>query len=214
MPNSTGPQESTEPQSHSGEPKRSDKLRKGAQSHHKASHIVDTFLLWESSIKRFLSRFLYRPEDVDELAQETFLSAYDTCERSDIQSPKAYLFRVAKNMALKELNRKSSRLTEYLEDAVAVDESVLDGAGSVEDELIAQQKIAMYCEAIATFPPQCRKVFLMRKVHAHSHREIAQALNISVSAVEKHVSLGVAKFDAYLQEHGSYSAGVKPRELS
>ena len=165
----------------------------------KESGIVDTFLNYESAIKRFLGRILYRPEDVDEIAQETFLKAYSAKHKSEIQSPKAYLFRVAKNIALRELTRKSAKMTDYLEDALAKDDGVICGLDSLEDELMAEQKISDYCSAVVNMPPQCRKVFLMRKVHAKSHKEIATCLNISTSAVEKHIANGVKKFDAYMQ---------------
>ena len=169
-------------------------------SNDKKDHgIIDTFIHYESAIKRFLGRILYRPEDVDEIAQETFLKAYSAKHKSDILSPKAYLFRVAKNIALRELTRKSVKMTDYLEDAIASDEGVMGGVDSLEDEVIAQQKVSSYCGAIVSMPPQCRKVFLLRKVHAKSHKEIAESLQITVSAVEKHIATGVKKFDAYMQ---------------
>jgi RNA polymerase sigma-70 factor (ECF subfamily) len=167
--------------------------------HKKDNGIADTFITCESAIKRFLGRFLYRPEDVDEIAQETFLKAYSAKHRREVQSPKAYLFRVARNIALRELTRKSAKMTDYLEDALVKDESVMGGVDSVEDEIIAQQKISHYCDAVASMPPQCRRVFLLRKVQAKSHKEIAATLNISVSAVEKHIANGVKKFDAFMQ---------------
>lgn len=38
--------------------------------------IYAAFVDNESALKRFLGRFLYSPEDVDDMAQETFLRAY------------------------------------------------------------------------------------------------------------------------------------------
>lgn len=183
----------------------------------KPGSLEETFLRFEVSIKRFLGRFLYRSEDVDEIAQETFLRAYDASQQREIQSPKSYLFQVAKNIALKELTRKSARMTDYLEDAIAANEQVLDGADSLEDELIAQQKISGYCDAIASLPPQCRKVFMLRKVQAMSHKDIAAAMNISISSVEKHMALGIVKFETYMQERENkeqqqYETGYPSKE--
>jgi RNA polymerase sigma factor (sigma-70 family) len=166
----------------------------------KASGMTSAFLVCESALKRFLSRFFYRPEDVDELAQETFLRAFDASKTTDVQSPEAYLFRVAKHIALKELDRKSTKMTDYLEEALEHD--ALEGNATIEQELMAEQKIASYCAAIATLPPQCRKVFLMRKVQAKSYREIAQTLNISLSAVEKHIAKGMNRFDDHMKNQG------------
>jgi len=54
-------------------------------------------------------------------------------------------------------------------------------------------------------PAQCRKVYLLRKVHGLSHKEISDRLEISISAVEKHILRGVLKCRAYVKEreHGS-----------
>ena len=167
--------------------------------------IVGTFLSYEASIKRYLTRFLYRSEDVDEVAQETFLMAYDAERKRAINSPKAYLFQVAKSIALRELTRKSAKMTDYLEDALVKDDCLLGGNDSLEDEIMAQQKLKAYCGAIASMPMQCRKVFLMRKLQGKSHREIAEALSVSTSAVEKHIANGVKKFDLYMRELESQS---------
>ena len=156
------------------------------------------FVMCESTLKRFLGRFFYRPEDVDDFVQETFLRAYNASKSTDIRKPEAYLFRIAKYLALKELDLKSHKLTDFLEEVT--DQESLPGANSVEEELMAEQQIMRYCNAIATLPPQCRKIFLMRKVQARSYREIADILGISLSAVEKHVAKGIKRFDDYMAE--------------
>ena len=102
------------------------------------SKLFDVYQGCEASLKRFLHRFSSRPEDIDEMAQETFLRAFDIEINQEIKSPKAYLFRVARNIALRELSKKSRQLTDYLEESV--DESILGRADSSEEELIAQQK--------------------------------------------------------------------------
>ena len=149
--------------------------------------VYAAFVENESALKRFLGRFLYKPEDVDDMAQETFLRAYSATDGHEIDSPKAYLFKVARTMAYKELSRSSRRLTDYLEDSLEGDPA---GVVQLEEEMVAQQKIQIYCEAIAQLPSQCRRIFLMRKVQAMSYKNIANELGISVSAVEKQVAIG------------------------
>jgi RNA polymerase sigma factor (sigma-70 family) len=159
------------------------------------SGIYESFLESESAIKRFLRRFLYKSEDIEEIAQETFLRAYKATQGREIDSPKAYLFQVARSLAYGELSRKSRKLTDYLEEAVETDAQHSD---QLEDEYAAQQKISLYFEAIAELPPQCRRVFLMRKVQAMPYKSIAQQLEISVSAVEQHIALGSRRCKHYL----------------
>jgi len=161
------------------------------------SAMLEVYLSCETSLKRFLFGFSRKPEDVDELAQETFLRTCVVERTAEIKSPKAYLFRVARNIALRELTKKNRQLTDYLEESV--DEQPLDSEASLEEELIAQQKLKHCCEAIADLPEQCRRVFLLRKVHALSHKEISVQLGISISTVEKHIAKGVDRYTHYIQ---------------
>ena len=170
------------------------------------ANIYAAFLQNESSIKRFIRRFLYKSEDIDEIAQETFLRAYRATGDRDVESPKAYLFQVARSLAYNELARKTRRLTDYLEEATEVDVS---SHQSLEEELSAQQKITLYFEAISDLPPQCRKVFLMRKVQAMPHQAIADALGISTSAVEKNIARGTERCKQFMAHREAAEQGLE-----
>lgn len=170
----------------------------------KASKLYDAYIACEMPLRRFLGRFCARTEDIEDLAQEAFLRAFDAELEVEIRSPKAYLFRVARNMALRELGKKSRQLTDYLEEAT--DSETLASEGSAEQELIAQQKLQQCCSAIADLPEQCRRVFLLRKIHAYSHKDIAAELGISTRTVEKHISKGVDRFTSYMAEQESHAS--------
>ena len=169
------------------------------------SSVYDTFIGSESALKRYVGRFVHKPEDIDDMVQETFLRAYTATNSREIEYPKAYLFKVAKSVALRALNKKAHQVTDYLEEAQA--EASLDHA-SLEEEIEADQKVQLYCAAIAELPPQCRRVFLMRKYQALSHKEIAEALGITVGAVEKQVTLGIKRCMAYMDKRERLPDGV------
>lgn len=159
------------------------------------------FLEHQSSLKRFIARFFSRPQDVEDVVQEAYLRAFGAVKAGeDVRSPKAFLFRIAKNVALNELATKSRRLTDYIEDSTAQD--VIDKGSSAEDQAMGQQKLAMFCGAVASLPEQSRRAFLMRKVYGLSHKEISERLGISISTVEKHVASGLLRCSAYLREGG------------
>ncbi|HWG69966.1 MAG TPA: RNA polymerase sigma factor [Steroidobacteraceae bacterium] len=159
------------------------------------------FLQHQSSLKRFIARFVSRPQDVEDVTQEAYLRAFDA-ERSGehVRSPKAFLFRIAKNVALNELARKSRLLTDYIEDSTSRD--VIQEDISAEDRVMGDEKLTMFCRAVVTLPVQCRRAFLLRKVHGLSHREISDRLDISVSTVEKHVASGLLRCSTYMREGG------------
>ena len=172
------------------------KIGSSKQKHQQEGGIFQTFLQNESSLKRFLRRFLYKQEDIDEISQETFLRAYKATKGRDIDSPKAYIFQVARSLAYTELSRKTRKLTDYLEDAL---EDTAGATDILEDEVAAQQKVSFFFDAIAGLPPQCRRVFLMRKVQGMPHKAIAQELGIGTSAVEKHIAIGTERCKRYIE---------------
>jgi RNA polymerase sigma-70 factor (ECF subfamily) len=159
------------------------------------------FVEHQSSLKRFIAKFFSRSQDIEDVAQEAYLRAFGAEKAGEeLRSPKAFLFRIAKNVALNELARKSRLLTHYIEDSIAPD--VIEADGSAEDRVLAEEKLSMFCSAVATLPLQCRRAFLMRKVYGFSHKEISEQLGISVSTVEKHVASGLLRCSTFLRERG------------
>jgi RNA polymerase sigma factor (sigma-70 family) len=163
--------------------------------------LAGVFVAHQSGLLRFISRFFTRPQDIEDVAQEAYLRAIDAeASGETVRAPKAFLFRIAKHVALNELARKSRLLTEYIEDSVA--ENVLDKVPTVDEQLMGQEKLALFCRAVASLPAQCRKAFLMRKVYGMSHKDIAEQLGISRSTVEKHIASGLLRCSAYMREGG------------
>jgi RNA polymerase sigma-70 factor (ECF subfamily) len=160
--------------------------------------VTEAFVRHESALKRFIARFMRNAADVEDIAQEAFLRAYSAEQGKPIEQPKSFLFRIAKHVALTELSQKSRQITDRIEGFD--DLSVVGTEASIEDEVEARQTLGLHCEAVARLPPQCRHVYLLRKVHGMSHKEIAEQLGIAVSTVEKHLIKGVELCDRFLRE--------------
>jgi len=139
------------------------------------------------------------------------LRAYDVEKRiKKINQPKSYLFKVAKHLALNQLRQKTRRPTDFLEDFDASD--VLASNHTLEDEIIAQEKLGIHCAAVAALPSKCRKVYLMRKVYAMSYKEIATVLGITVSTVESHLEKGFERCEAYVEKRFADVGSDKDKE--
>ena len=160
--------------------------------------VYDAYTRHGSSLKRFISRFMRSPSDIEDIAQEAFLRAYTVERNRPIEQPKSFLFRIAKHLALSQLTRKSRQITEYIEDST--DPGVVQLESSAEEEISAQEIFQLHCEAVTELAPQCREVYLRRKVQGLSHKEIAAELGIAVSTVEKHLMKAVEQCERYLRE--------------
>jgi len=169
------------------------------------STILEAYLENELALKRFLRRFIKSREGADDLAQEAFLRAFAAEPGRLIVSPKAFLFKVARNLALNELARQSSAATEPLGDFEGQEVLEDSSQAAVDDAVDGRERIRMLAAAIAALPPQCANVFILRKMQGLSQKEIAARLNISVRTVENHVALGLVRCKAYLRAHGGAS---------
>ena len=152
------------------------------------SRILTEFESSKTALRRYLGRFFRRPQDVDDLLQETFVRAYAAEARGPILMPRAYLFRVAKHVSLNEIARRKNSDTHSVED---FDDPDVVGSGNqpgVEQEVDGRRQLALFANAVAALPSQCRKVLVLKKIEGLSQREIATRLGIAESTVEKHLA--------------------------
>jgi len=170
--------------------------------------VTSAFLECQGYLRKFLAGFLRVQQDIEDVAQEAYLRAYVAEQREHIEQPAPFLFRIAKNLALTRLARKSRRITDYIEEAGA--SMPVQTAAAADEELQAQQWLGLYCEAIASLPEKCRQVFLLRKVHGLSHKEIGERMSLSISSVEKYLRQGILACQVHVDTHEGTSAARAP----
>lgn len=162
------------------------------------SIISRVFIENSTFLKMFLTRFLKCEQDIEDIVQEVYLKARTAENKTSIQQPKAFLFSVAKNLALNELNRKSRQMTSSIEECLS--NVPVELTESVESEIEANQSLKAYCEAVEGLPEKCKKVYLLRKVHGLPRKEIAERMNLSLSSVEKYLKQGITHCSKYVSK--------------
>lgn len=162
--------------------------------------ISNIFLKNQSSLKRFIGRFVQQPQDIEDIVHETFLRTYMAEINTRIKSPRAFLYKTARNLALKHLDKCSYRLVDHIEDLSTLE--VLMDEISTETRVQSQEQFYIFCRAVSNLPLQCRKAFILRKIYGYSHKEIAKELEISISTVEKHLAHGLLKCHEYMCRQG------------
>ncbi|HAQ49360.1 MAG TPA: RNA polymerase sigma factor [Glaciecola sp.] len=170
--------------------------------------ILTEFRNNQLSLRNFIARYMISSHDIDDVSQETFLRAYKAEKDNRIDHPKAFLFRIAKNLMLSEFSRKARKITDYMEDCDEFNTAF--NTESLESDVMAQQKLGIYCEAVAALPEQCRRVIIMKKVYGMQNKEIARRLDLAVSTVEKHLSKGIKQSHAIIsQRYGDVKANSR-----
>lgn len=172
------------------------------------SIIMKVFQENEIALKRFIKRFTSASHNVDDFAQETFLKGFAAELRMQINEPKAFLFKIAKNVALTEVRKDSRSPRGYLKDVDDISQILDENQATAEDWLDGRKKLILFSKAVAQLTPRCREAFLMRRIDNLQYKQIANRMDISVSAVEKHVTTGLLKCNKYLRDQG-----YKPSEF-
>lgn len=133
---------------------------------------------------RYLRRFVGSAEAAEDLAHDAFLRVYTAPDFDDIQSPRGYLFRTARNLALNVSSRHDIVRTEAVEEvALFADESA-----SVERQAMTDEEFDLLCVAIARLSPQRRKVLTLKTFYGYSCQQVAETLHISVRTVHRELA--------------------------
>ncbi len=179
------------------------------------SRLLSTFVEYEATLRRVVSRYRRSGDDVDDLVQEAFLRTFVASEKQDITNPKAFLVRVAKNLAINEAAGKENSETEFLEDAAGADMLADERSGTVEEEVDGRRKLFILSQAMASLKPELRQALWMCKVERLKFKQIAARLDVSVSTVEKRVAVALVACNAYLRDQGfdpaEFSGGGRQR---
>ena len=154
----------------------------------------------ETQLRGYLHRFADSDHDIDDICQEAMTRCLEVAEDRPVEHPGAFLFGVARNLVRRRFERKSRSLIDFIADFSPDD--YVGEERPLDDIMDEQERLARYDEVIGQLPPQCQRVFVMRKVYGYAHREIAEMLGISVKTVENHITTGLKRCSEKLSVAG------------
>ena len=119
-----------------------------------------------------------------DLAQDAFVRIWRRDGRGLEGDLTGYLYRTAHNLAIDHIRARRVR-ADHAGGVVPVQLMAEEALPDARVE--ARQELAVLEEALRELGARTRTVFLLNKVHGKTYGEVAAALGISVSAVEKHM---------------------------
>ena len=164
------------------------------------NRLLNVYLALRSSLARAIMR-IAPPREVEDIVQETYVRVCQIDKSGgDIGEPRAFMYRVARNLALDHVKRAEYRLADPLEVETEPGGDLAMLADETFERAASDEEFSRFCEAVRHLPVQCRRVFVLKKVYGYSQREIARRLNLSESTVEKHVATGIKRCTYYMQQ--------------
>ncbi|CAA0119529.1 RNA polymerase sigma factor [Zhongshania aliphaticivorans] len=157
-------------------------------------------------LRQFVRKRTGSSSMAEDVVQETWIRA-NSASVPMPDNPRAYLYRMAGNLAVDQLRRQQSQLPKPVESGDADDtENTLFElpclAPSPEEIAASQREFAVLHEAVRELPDKCREVFLLYRGHGLTMREIAKRLAISDKTVEKHIARAMVHCRQRLRDAG------------
>jgi RNA polymerase sigma-70 factor (ECF subfamily) len=149
-------------------------------------------------IFNYLLKMLRNREDAEDTTQEVFLAFYRKMETVDEKSYRSYLFKSAYNQALNKIRKNKSYNKVY--NSTAAVENYPDKQPDSNDNFHKE----LVSNAFRKLKPQEAQLIEMQYYQKMSYQQIAEALGLSVSAVDSRLVRAKKKLKKFiLQEKKS-----------
>ncbi len=151
----------------------------------------------EALLRAWLIGQFTRLVDVDDVVQEAFVRVLQAHETQTIESPKAFLFATARNLALGRLRHEK-----VANDFVLAETSLMgvsEESVNVADEVARAQELELLTQAIQSLPARCRQIITLRRIYGLSQKEVAAQLGIAEHTVEAQGTIGLRKLTEYFE---------------
>lgn len=176
-------------------------------------NIADIFMAIRGRLARAV-QYIVPPKEIEDIVQETYLRICQVGGKTKIESPRSFMFKTARNLALDHVKRAETRLVDSFDE---LDEAGLQAHQVLGDSTLGKacsdEEFAQFCDSVRYLPIQCRRAFVLRKVYGYSQREIANVMQISESTVEKHIAEGINRCMYFMeQQNMSQRSEFRPRQ--
>lgn len=150
------------------------------------------FLAHWAELLAYLTRKLRDAEAAADLTQETFLRFTEQHEAgmtAAVVNQRAYLYRMAHNLAVDHVRQSRREMTDPVPDDVLGD--IPHDHPTPEQAVSGQDELARVRAALQELPERTRQVFFLTRVEGMTYRAVARQLSISDSSVQKHLAKAI-----------------------
>ena len=161
-------------------------------------------------VKNFAKLLTKSEEDAEDIAQNIFLKLWTRPELwQEQETMTSYLYTVTRNEIFNLF--KHQKVEQEYESHIIRSQLIgelCDEDTSLLENLYYKEIVLLVELALNQLPPRRKQVFEMSRIEGLSHKEIAEALGVSVHTVQEHISLSLKVIRSYLTKYSSTSADV------
>lgn len=148
------------------------------------SLVAELYRQQHPALINFLTRKLGSVQEAHDVAQQTYERLLQN-NTTGIDNPRAFIFKVANNIAIDCLRQRKLRGDDEAGDFTG--EDLISPALPPDAQADYELTVAMVRLFISELPPKCRSAFLYYKFEERDYKEIAALLGVTESMVRKYV---------------------------
>ena len=155
--------------------------------------IEDLFRERRGQLLRYLTLRLGNRQEAEEVLQEAFIQYMAAQATTEIETPHAFLLKIAGNIAIDRIRHNASRTarehewsdSHYRSQSF---EAVLGVGSAAQDrQLEAKQEIKRVMAVLSELSQPVRTAFILHKFKGLTHKQVAAEMGLAQSTIEKHV---------------------------
>lgn len=153
----------------------------------------------------FIREFIHADDISENIVQDTFATLWE--KRGILEEDmniSSYLYSVARNNCLYRLRDQRYKQKLFTSGLIAPNElnQNLKALDAIDTSVLVFNEIEQIIDkTLDDLPPQCRKVFTLSRFEGLKNREIAEELNITIKAVEGHMTRSLKLFKTALKDY-------------
>lgn len=165
----------------------------------------ELYAAYKNRLIFFAMRFLKSREYAEDIFQDAFTVIWQGRRFINPEASfSSYLYTIVRNRILNQL-RDLENQTKLKEQIL---EQAVDYSNDTNNSILANDLRGLIARAMQQLTARQREIFEMSRKQDMSHREIAEALGISVYTVQEHISTSLRILRTYLEKHSVSGADL------
>ena len=165
----------------------------------------ELYAAYKNRLLYFAMKFVKSREFAEDIFQDAFTVVWQSRRFINPDASFSfYLYTIVRNRILNQIRDMANedKLKEYILS------HAVDSANETNNKILFDDLKDVVSRALEQLTPRQREVFNMSRDLQMSHKEIAEALGVSVNTVQEHISVSLKVIRAYLTKYSGTSADI------
>ena len=165
----------------------------------------ELYAAYKNRLLYFAMKFVKSREFAEDIFQDAFTVVWQSRRFINPDASfSSYLYTIVRNRILNQIRDMANedKLKEHILSRA------VDSANETNNKILFDDLKDVLSRALEQLTPRQREVFNMSRDLQMSHKEIAEALGVSVNTVQEHISVSLKVIRAYLTKYSGTSADI------